>query len=459
MPGSTAAQPGGGRGFTLLWTSQAFGEFAYSTSLIVLPLLVLAITGSPSQAGIIGFVDAAAMLLAGLPAGAVADRYDRRTVMLWCQAALVAVFGGLALLLWAGAVSLPALVGLALVNGAATAMTMAAGEAMIPGLVPRDRLSQAVAMNSARTYAGQLVGTSAGGFLLAVKNAFPFVVGCAAHLIGLVLLLFLERQPPAGPPAGAGPGFGAGSGPGPGPGSGPGGQRALLEGVRWIARHPFLRLGLCYATATNFFFGAIYFIVIASAQGSGMNSGLIGVMAALLGVGGLLGALAAPLLRRVLTGSRPIFVVLWLFALLTAGIAVLPGSYTPGILLGAIAFAAPTANAYFTTYQLLLTPDSHRGRVVSVAALCSGAGGAIAPLAGGLLLDFTGRFAGLMGCAAVMTAVALSAVLSPVMRGVPDEVGDPDQDTDRNQSADPAARVMAPGEGADPAAAPEKTPA
>ncbi|EST38549.1 hypothetical protein N566_06875 [Streptomycetaceae bacterium MP113-05] len=95
MP-DAAEKRGGGRGFTLLWTSQAFSEFAYSTSLIVLPLLVLGITGSPSQAGIVGFVDAAAMLLAGLPAGAVADRYDRRTVMLWCEAALVAVFGGLA---------------------------------------------------------------------------------------------------------------------------------------------------------------------------------------------------------------------------------------------------------------------------------------------------------------------------------------------------------------------------
>ncbi len=168
---------------------------------------------------------------------------------------------------------------LALVNGAATALVMAAGEAMIPSLVAEERLSDAVAMNAARTYAGQLAGTSAGGFLLAVKHAFPFVVGCLAHLAGLVLLLFLKRQPPA---AGA-PGDRA-------PVSG----RGLMEGVRWIMSHPFLRVGLVCATATNFFFGVIYFIVIASAQTSGMATGLIGVMAALLGVGGLLGALAAP---------------------------------------------------------------------------------------------------------------------------------------------------------------------
>ncbi|MFE3578027.1 MFS transporter [Streptomyces vinaceus] len=402
---------GGGRAFALLWTSQALGEFAYSTSLIVLPLLALALTGSPSQAGIIGFVDAAAMLLAGLPAGAVADRFDRRTVMLWCEAALATVFASLGLLLWAGTVSFPALVALALVNGAATAVLTAAGEAMIPGLVEPDRLSDAVAMNSARTYAGQLAGTSAGGFLLAVKNAFPFAVGALAHLTGLVLLLFLRKPPPA-------PAAGPHTAPAQDVG-GQGGTGGLGEGVRFLARHPFLRLGLAYATATNFCFGAVYFVVIASAQADGMTTGSIGVMAALLGVGGLLGALAAPLLQRVLTGARPVFTVLWLFAVLTAGIAVLPGTWTPGLLLGAIAFAAPTANAYFTTYQLLLTPDSHRGRVISVAALCSGAGGAVAPLAGGVLLDQAGRYTGLLACALVMGLIALSAVLSPVMRGVP----------------------------------------
>ncbi|MCA1217777.1 MFS transporter [Streptomyces sp. 8L] len=392
---------GGARGFTLLWVGSAFGEFAYSSSLIVLPLIVLSVTGSPARAGVIGFVDATAMLLAGLPAGAVADRYDRRSVLLWCQAVLCAVFGALAVLLWAGIVSLPALAGLALVNGAATALTMAAGEAMLPSLVAEERVSDAVAMNAARTYAGQLAGTSAGGFLLAVRNAVPFVVGGVAHLTGLILLLFLKRQPPTG--STERPGLSG---------------RGLLEGVRWITGHPFLRTGLLCAAATNFFFGLIYFIVIASAQTSGMPTGLIGAMAGLLGVGGLLGALAAPLLQRLLTGAQPIYLVLWTFVLLTAGIALLPGGWTPGVLLGAIAFAAPTANAYFSTYQLLLTPDSHRGRVMSVAGIAGGGSGAIAPLAGGIVLDLAGRLTGLLACTAVMAVIALLATLSPSLRDV-----------------------------------------
>ncbi|MGW1200502.1 MFS transporter [Streptomyces sp. NPDC002536] len=380
--------------------SQTLSEFAYSTSVIVLPLLVLTVTGSPSRAGVIGFVDAVAMFLTGLPAGAVADRYDRRAVMLGCEAAQILVFGYLTLSLWTGAPSMAGLVLLALVNGAATAMMLAAGEALLPTLVPEEKLSGAVALNSARTYAGQLGGTSAGGFLLALKNAFPFAAGCLAHVLGFVLLLFM-RPPSSGPRTSYKGKL----------------SRELSQGIRWIVRHPFLRLSLLYATATNLFFGMIYFIVIASAKTSGMSSGLIGMMAALLGVGGLLGALAAPVLQRVLTGSRAVFTVLWVFAVLTVAMALAPGGYVPGILLGAIAFAAPTANTAITTHQLLLTPDAQRGRVMSVVNVVSGAGGAIAPLAGGILFGLAGRSAGLLSCAGVVAALALSAVLSPTMRG------------------------------------------
>ncbi|UQA94001.1 MFS transporter [Streptomyces halobius] len=419
------ARPQSGKAsFTLLWTSQTFSEFAYSTSVIVLPLLALTITNSPSQAGIIGFVDAVAMFLAGLPAGAVADRYDRRAIMLGCEAAQILVFGYLALSLWTGAPSLTALVLLALVNGAATAMMLASGEALLPTVVGEEKLSGAVALNSARTYAGQLAGTSAGGFLLALKNAFPFAAGALAHLLSFGLLLFL--RPPATPPRKPYKGNRV---------------RELSQGIRWIARHPFLRLTLLYAVATNLFFGVIYFIVIASAKTSGMNSGLIGVMAALLGVGGLLGALAAPALQRVLTGSRAVFAVLCVFAVLTVGIALLPGGYLIGILLGAIAFAAPTANAAITTYQLLLTPDAQRGRVMSVANVVSGVGGAIAPLVGGVLFDLTSRLVGLLSCAGVVSLLALSAVLSPTMRGFtpPAPEDDAAEDVpDESPSAPPA---------------------
>ncbi|ORT57419.1 MFS transporter [Streptomyces sp. CB03238] len=415
--------PAGKRDFTLLWASQTFSEFAYSTSLLALPLIVLTVTGSPSQAGFIGFVDAATMVLAGLPAGAVADRYDRRTVMLWCQAGLVLVFVGVAVALWAGAASLGVLAAFAVANGALTAVLFTTASAMVPSLVPEEELSGAVAANAARTYAGQLLGTSAGGFLQSMRNSLPFALGAVAHTVGLVVLLFLRPQPsvPRQKPRGK-----------------PG--QELVEGIRWIAGQPFLRLGLLYATVANFAYGTVYFIVIASAKQSGMDSGLIGLMAALLGVGGLLGALVSPKLLRVLTGSRPVFLVLWLFGVLTFGIALLPGRFTPGVLLGVAAFAAPTASAYFTTHQLLLTPDSHRGRVMSVAQV-SGSSAAAAPLVGGVAYDLAGRAPSLLACATVLVGIALSAVLSPVMRNPPRAAARDDEE--RGKAPEPSSAAQA----------------
>jgi MFS family permease len=388
--------------FTLLWVSGTISELAYSASLIALPLLVLTVTGSPSQAGLVGFFDALGLLAAGLPAGAIADRYDRRTVMLCCAGVQALLFGLVAAMLWSGIVSLPALVVFALLNGAATAVALATASALVPSLVAPEKVSDAVALNSARTYGGHLLGTALGGLLQSARNALPFLLGGLLHAVAFVLLAFMSRRPAAHRESGR-----------------LWSRREFVEGIQWIAGRPFLRLGIVYATLTTFCYTAVYFIVIASAKISGLDSGLVGLMAALVGVGGLLGSLLAPVLLRLLPGSRSIFLVLWLFALTTLGIALLPGSYTPGILLGLAALSAPTANAYFTTHQLLLTPDSHRGRVMSVANICGAGGGMLAPLAAGLAYEFAGRLPSLLGCAALLFVVALSAVLSPVMRRPP----------------------------------------
>ncbi|MGP3684326.1 hypothetical protein ACTVZO_06375 [Streptomyces sp. IBSNAI002] len=85
--------------------------------------------------------------------------------------------------------------------------------------------------------------------------------------------------------------------------------------------------------------------------------------------------------------------------------------------------------AYFTTYQLQRTPDTHRGRVMSVANICGAGGAAIAPFAAGAAFDWCGRPATLLACSTLLGLIALSPVLGPVMRRPPEapaveEVGD-----------------------------------
>src|SRR5205807_1289578 len=75
--------------FQVLWGSQVVSEFGLSASTIAFPLLVLAVTGSPGASGLVLSAIAAAHVIAGLPMGALADRWDRKKIMLGCEAAQV----------------------------------------------------------------------------------------------------------------------------------------------------------------------------------------------------------------------------------------------------------------------------------------------------------------------------------------------------------------------------------
>src|SRR5215475_11951878 len=134
------------RNYRLLWSSQALSGFGFNASMIAFPLLVLAVTGSAAASGLVLAATAAAQLVAGLPAGALVDRWNRKKVMLGCEAAQAVAAG----------------------FGVCAALFEPAEEASLPNLVPDGQLPTAVAMNAARAYLGHLAGTAAGGFLFAV---------------------------------------------------------------------------------------------------------------------------------------------------------------------------------------------------------------------------------------------------------------------------------------------------
>ena len=73
--------------FLLLWSGQAVSAVGTNISALALPLLVLALTRSPAQAGLIAAVQMLPYVILSLPAGAIIDRWNRKVVMLWCDGA------------------------------------------------------------------------------------------------------------------------------------------------------------------------------------------------------------------------------------------------------------------------------------------------------------------------------------------------------------------------------------
>lgn len=387
------------RNYTLLWSGQAVAEVGSSATVLALPLLVLALTGSPVLSGLVLTVDAAAQLLVGLPAGALVDRWDRRRIMLACQAAQALALGGLVVAVVADAVTVPHVLAVAAVLGVCRALFEPAEDACLPRLVPESQLAAAVAMNGARSSLGQMAGTALGGVLLAVARWLPFLVDLVTHVVAFVALLFL-RVPPSAPVE-----------------SHPHLLRSIGEGLRWVWTRREIRVTALCAVVLNLFFTAFYLVVIVLVRDHGASEGEIGVMAAMLGVGGVLGALAAPALHRALGPHRSIASVFWVLSLLVPVALVVESAYLLGVLFALMSFLAPTANTTIGTHQLLLTPDELRGRLSGVMGVVVGTAGAVGPLVGGVLTEALSARTAVVACAVGIVVITVFVTVSPTLRG------------------------------------------
>ncbi len=396
------------RGYRLLWGSQALSLFGFNAVSIATPLLVLAVTGSATASGLVLGTIAAAQLVAGLPAGALADRWNRRLVMLACEAAQALAAASLALAVWLGAVTIAHLLVVAVVVGVCAALFEPAEDASLAQLVPPSQLSSAVALNSVRGFLGQVSGTAAGGFLFAVARALPFLADAVVHTLATALLSAVRL--PARP---------APDGPVRRPHLG----REMAAGLSFVWRHRQIRVTALCAAALNVFFSAFYLVIVVRARDSGVPAGRIGLMAALLGVGGTVGALAAPWLGRRLSPYAALLAAFWALTLLTPVAAVIHEGLLFGALFFGMALLPPTANTVIVTRQLLLTPDELRGRLTGVLGVAMGAAAAVGPPLGGVLAGALPGAGAVLVCAAGIGAVTLFVTISRTLRALP--AGDP----------------------------------
>jgi MFS family permease len=393
------------RDYRLLWMGQALSETGFNTAMIAFPLLVLAITGSPAASGLVLGVVAAAQLIAGLPAGALVDRWNRKKVMLCCEAVQGLAVAGLAVALWWGVASVPMMVAAAAIMGVCRALFEPAEEASLPRLVTAEQVPSAVAMNAARGFLGQLSGTALGGFLFALGRLVPFAFDALTHALSFTGLAFVrmpKRTVEPKPVRELG--------------------REMLDGLRWLWKEKHLRVTAWCAVSLNLFFSAYYLVIIVLASERGVPSGEIGVMAAMLGVGGVLGAFAAPALHRKFSPYVLIVGVFWALTVLTPIAVFLHSGYLMGALFAAMAFLPPAANTTINTYQLLHTPDDLRGRLGGVMAVVAGVAAAAGPALGGWLVQLLPGGRAVLACAAAIAVVTVVVTINPTMRTFPREL-------------------------------------
>ncbi|MDT0480177.1 MULTISPECIES: MFS transporter [Streptomyces] len=403
------------RDFLLLWSGASLSFLATRVTSVAYPLIVLWHTGSPLAMSVVSTAALLPLLLVQLPAGAVVDRWDRRRVMLGCEAGRIVAVGSVALSLAAGRLSVAHLAAVAFTEASLAVFYRLAERGAVRNLVPASQLPAALAQNEARGRAAGLVGQPTGVLLQSAGRALPFAFGAVGYLVSAASLLLIRKPFQEERSAAADPGRLAGE---------------VAEGLRWLWRQRFLRAALGYVAATNVLFQMLALALVLRIKEAGLPSQTLAVVVGIGGVGGLCGALAGGRIQRRIRGQRTLLIagaVSW--ALLIGAMGLTGSPVALGALYAGTGFVGAVFNVAAAVYQVRTTPDALQGRVAAAAGLVGSGTNAAGSFAGGLLLAAWGALPTVRTIAVAMAALALLAALAPDLKGeLTDDATDKDSD-------------------------------
>jgi MFS family permease len=186
------------RPYALFWTARSLSAFSVQMAAVATGWLVYQKTGSAYYLGFIGLAQFVPMVLLTLPVGHVADRADRRRIVIACQLIESAALAFLAWGVLGGWLRLFDIFAAVVVLGAAQAFERPTMSALLPNLVPTGMLQRAIAMASSANQSAYIVGPAVGGLLYAVHVAVPFAVS-AAFMCGAAILMATIQAVPVVP--------------------------------------------------------------------------------------------------------------------------------------------------------------------------------------------------------------------------------------------------------------------
>jgi MFS family permease len=382
------------RDFALLQAGQLLSAAGSEATAIAYPLLVLALTGSQAQAGLVAFARLAPFAVFGLAAGVVADRFDRRVVMISADAVRALAVGTLGVLVATGEVAFWQIPVVACVEGAGSAFFMPAAAAALRAVVPAPQLADAANVQEARNATVNVAGPPTGGALFGLRHALPFLADAVSYACSIVSLT-LMRTPFQEVRAVARP--------------------RIREGWRFLWAQPFLRTTTFLYGLANFIVPGLLLAVVILGQAHGLSGGAIGLLLAAFGACLLAGALLSPWLRRALSARAILLLELWAWCG-CAAFVVWPNVYvlTASILPAAVAI--PNTDSVVISRRLALTPDALVGRVESVRSTLALLIAPLGPLTAGLLLGAVSDRAAIAVFAVLALVLAVWGTLSPALR-------------------------------------------
>ncbi|HET9979772.1 MAG TPA: MFS transporter [Ktedonobacterales bacterium] len=393
------------RDFVLLWSGQLISTAGTQVTSLALPLLILAVTHSPAQAGIVAACSSLPRFLLALPAGALVDRWDRKKVMIVCDSVQVVAMGSIPVALALGHLSMIQLYLVALSQGTCFVFFWLARLAALPRVVPKEQLPAAVAQNEVAESTVTLLSPPLGGVIFSLGRALPFLGDAISYAVSVISLCFIrvpfqmERKT-----------------------QGAGTPRQLfaemLVGMRWLWRSPLIRF-MSFVYAGFALAGGYELGVIVLATERQATPFIIGLIFAAGGVGGLAGALIAPRLQRRFRFGQLIPVLQWGYPLANILYVLAPNPLLMALVEAGMMAVDQVYDVVWPSYRMALIPDELQGRVTSAYRMIFSSMGPIGAALSGILIQQIGAAGELLVMAAFLCVVGVAVMLNPHVRHAP----------------------------------------
>ncbi|RZU75677.1 putative MFS family arabinose efflux permease [Micromonospora kangleipakensis] len=359
--------------FARLWAASTMSALGSGMATVAAPLFVAARTDDPLTVSVASAVAWLPWLLFALPGGVLVDRVDRRRLMVVIDWVRVVALAVLTAAIVNGRAGVALLYAVLFVVNAGEVVFRAAGQAMLPTLVPRSLLERANGwLGGGTTLTQGMIAGPLGGFLFVLAASIPFGVNAATYALSAVLIGLVAGS------------YRAGSGPEPG------GRRSVraevVEGFRWLMSQRLLRtmtllIGLLNVTLT----AAIAVLVLLATQRLGLGSVGYGVLFTCMAVGGLLGSVVGDRLVARITATWTIRIGLLIEAGLHLALAASRSAVVIAVALFAFGVHGALWNMVSNSLRQRLTPAVLQGRVGSTTLFIAAGGNCLGALLGGVV--------------------------------------------------------------------------
>jgi MFS family permease len=340
---------------------------------LALPLLVLALTGSPGQAGVVLGLHTLAVIALSLVAGVLVDRWNRKSTMIWCDAGRMLLTVSIPVGMWLGHLPMVQIYLVVTMLGALGTCFTVANTTALPNIVQREQLADGLRQSQTAYTVVRLCGSVIGGFLFSLGRSVPFVVNAVSFAVSVVSLRFIrarfqqEREVTRRTV-----------------------RADLTEGLGWLWNQSLLRFLTLVNGADSLRYGAGYLVIIMLARQLHTSSVGIGAIFTAAGVGALLGNAAGGWARRRFSFGRITVIMLWVEAVTFPVYAVAPSPVLIALIALVEEFVAPIYNLALSTYWLSATPDALRGRVASTIQLVTQGAQSLGAIISGFLIELLG---------------------------------------------------------------------